>query len=110
MLQRVKFAVTVFNKSMDDYNSLSLGFDNHTTIKKSEILIFDKDGNQIKKIKKNEFKEYAAADGFSLYNDNKVLTYTYTPTEYPFTIERSYEIQTSNTAFIPHLLLLAVTG
>lgn len=101
MLQRVKFAVTVFNKSMDDYNSLSLGFDNHTTIKKSEILIFDKDGNQIKKIKKNEFKEYAAADGFSLYNDNKILTYTYTPTEYPFTIERSYEIQTSNTAFIP---------
>ncbi|MFD1314544.1 DUF3857 domain-containing protein [Namhaeicola litoreus] len=101
MVTRVKFAITVFNKSMDDYNSLSLGFDNQSIIKKTEILIFDKEGNQIKKIKKSDFKEYAAADGFSLYNDNKILNYTYTPTQYPFTIERSYEIQTENTAFIP---------
>lgn len=101
MTYRISKAVTVLAKNCEEYNTLSVTFDKYQDIKQLEILIHDASGKQIKKIKRNDFTESSAFDGFSLYSDDKILRYTYTPSQIPFTIAYTYEISTSNTAFIP---------
>ncbi len=56
---------------------------------------------KVKKISKKDFKDFSAGDGFSIFNDNRVLSYDYTPTSYPYLIVYEVETESSNTAFLP---------
>jgi hypothetical protein len=58
-------------------------------------------GEKIKKVKRKDFDDYAAVDGFSLYNDNRLIHYKHIATTYPYTIIYEYKLIKSNTAFIP---------
>lgn len=95
-----EMAITVFNKHADHYSDISVSFDKNTRLKSFKGYVYDAIGNEIEKIKKSDFSEYSNS-GSSLYSDNKFYNYNYTPTTYPYTIYYKYEIQTSNTAFIP---------
>lgn len=92
--------VTVFNEnglsSIDAYEY----FDESTSIKQIEAIIYDQSGQQIKKIKRKDFKEISVSEG-SIISDNKRLYLEYTPIQYPFTVAYTSETETSNTAFIP---------
>jgi len=96
-----KKAITVFNengiRNIDAYEY----FDASNKILELEATILNSFGNEIKKIKKKDFKDVSVADGFSVFTDNRVLSLDYTPTEYPFTIIYTSKKQSSNTAFIP---------
>ena len=100
MIIKVEKAITIFNKLAEDYEDVLLHYDKRRTIKNVTVFIYDSTGEQLKKIKKSEFKDYSAYDGFSLYNDGRLLYYDYTPISYPYTIYYKYEVKTSNTAFI----------
>ncbi|GAA3562636.1 DUF3857 domain-containing transglutaminase family protein [Snuella lapsa] len=95
-----KRIVTVLNKEGDAAVDAYVHYDNNVKIKTLEVLVFNHLGNQIKKIKKNEFKDVSAVDGGTLYSDSRVKYLEYTPISYPYTIEFTYEIHTNNTAFI----------
>ncbi|MGV6844830.1 MAG: DUF3857 domain-containing protein [Lutibacter sp.] len=96
-----KMVITVLNKLGNSFADITLYYDKRRTIKTVMAYVYDAFGNEIKKIKKSDFKDYSASDGFSLYNDGRFLHYNYIPTSYPYTIEVSYEIKSSNTANIP---------
>lgn len=93
--------ITILNKKAENQEFIHLNFDNDQSIKSAEILIYDAEGNQIKKINKSDFSESSVTDGFSLYTDNRELRYTHIPVNYPYSIAYRYSIQTTNTAFIP---------
>ncbi len=96
-----KKVITVFNengiRNIDAYEY----YDSSNKIIELEAIVLNSFGNEIKKIKRKEFKDQSVADGFSVFTDNRVFSLDYTPTEYPFTIVYSSKIQSSNTAFIP---------
>ena len=95
-----KRAITILNKGADGLANMTLSYDKTHKIASVQLEYFDAFGKSIKKVKKSDFKDYAAVDGSSLYNDDRVLHYAYTPITYPFTMVYSVEINSSNTAFI----------
>jgi len=98
--------VTVYNKYGDKAPFFLEGYDKHKTISKIKILIYDSLGKIIKKVKKKEISDVSAADGFSLFTDDRYKYYKYTPNKYPYSIEISYQVNTSNTAFLPKWYVL----
>lgn len=95
-----KRIITVFNKEGNRNINAFVGYDNTTKIKGLEVLVFDAFGKQIKKIKKNDFKDVSAVSGGTLYSDSRVKYLDYTPISYPYTIEYTSVVNTINTAFI----------
>lgn len=92
--------VSVLNqKGLDDIGAYEY-FDNSTNIKTIEAIVYNAVGEQIKKIKRKDFKEVSVSGG-AIASDNKKLYLDYTPIQYPFTIVFISETETSNTAFIP---------
>lgn len=101
MIVKNKQAVTVLNRLGNQHARTVVGYDSSKKIKSIEIIIYDKLGKPIEKIKKKDFTDINAVDGFSLYNDYRQLYYDYTPVSYPYTLEFTYEYVTSNTGSIP---------
>lgn len=95
-----KRIITVLNKEGNDNIDAYVHYDNNVKIKELEVRVFNQLGNEIKKIKKNDFKDVSAVDGGTLYSDSRVKYLEYTPISYPYTIEFSYSTNTNNTAFI----------
>lgn len=99
-----KKIITVLNKEGDKNVDAYVHYDNGVKIKELEVRVFDQFGTEIKKIKKNDFKDISAVDGITLYSDSRLKILEYTPISYPYTIEFNYVINTSNTAFIRSFL------
>lgn len=96
-----KRVVTVLNEkgleSIDAYEN----YDKKTTVSNIQAIAFDAFGNEIKKIKRKDFRDQSITGGGTVFSDNRVIYLEYVPTHYPFTIVYESEINTSNTAFIP---------
>lgn len=92
--------ITVLNKEGNNNVDAFLHYDTNVKIKSLEVLIYNQLGVQIKRIKSNDFKDYSAVDGGTLYSDSRVKQLEYTPISYPYTVEFKYAVNTSNTAFI----------
>lgn len=101
MVVREKRIITVLNKQGDKTVDAYVHYDKNLKIKELQALVFNSFGSQIKKIKKNDFRDVSAVDGGTLYSDSRVKYLDYTPINYPYTIEFTYETESSNTAFIP---------
>ena len=101
LYQKYKRVVTILNKNVLRHTGAYLYYDAGISVKKLEAKIYDKIGNVIKKVKKSDFNDVSAINDFSLYEESRVKYLEYTPTDYPFTIEFSYEISTHNTSNIP---------
>ncbi len=96
-----KRVVTVLNeKGLSAIDAIE-SYDKRTNIRNIEATVYDILGNEIKKIKRKDFKDQSAVDGGTLFSANRYLYLDYTPIQYPFTIVFDSEIETSTTAFIP---------
>ena len=96
MTVRTYRAVTVLN----ELGQSSIKAYEHENIKSIDAVIYDASGNEIKKIKRKDFREQSVSQG-SIISDTKVTYLDYTPTQYPFTVIFQSETSSSNTAFIP---------
>lgn len=96
-----KRVVSVLNEkgleSIDAYEN----YDKRRTVQNIQVTVLDAFGNEIKKIKRKDFKDQSAVDGGTLFSDGRIVYLDYTPTHYPFTIIYESEIETSTTAFVP---------
>ncbi len=97
---KVKKAITVLNKLGNRNAEIVMHYDKSNQIKKLKASVFNAFGIEIKNISKKKFKDYSAADGFSLFNDGRLKYYKHIPISYPYTIYYEYELESSNTAFI----------
>ncbi|WP_411030238.1 DUF3857 domain-containing protein [Spongiimicrobium sp. 3-5] len=101
MTYTVKQAVTVLNKLGNPYARTRAYYDKENKIKKIEAYVYDAFGNETKHIKRKDFQDLSAADGFSLYTDDRLLNYKYTPTQYPYTLVFTYEMESTDTGAFP---------
>ena len=95
-----KRVVTILNDKALSHMNANEYFSNSSKIKTIEAVILNRDGVEIKKMKRRDFKENSVSEG-SIITDNKLLYLDYTPTTYPFTLVYESVVETSNTAFIP---------
>ncbi|MEW5676964.1 DUF3857 domain-containing protein [Flavobacterium enshiense] len=101
MIIKTKRVVSVINQEGLKAIDAVEYYDKSTSIKEISLVVLDASGNEIKKIKRKDFKDVAAADDVTLFSDNRIVFYEYTPVSYPFTVIYYCEKETSNTAFIP---------
>ncbi len=104
MLIKQKRIITVMNKAGNSAVDAYVHYDDNVKIKALEVLVYNKFGTNIKKVRKKDFKDVSAVDGGTLYTDSRVKFLEYTPTNYPYTVEFICETETSNTAFIPSFI------
>ncbi len=100
MTYTAKKVVTVLSKSGREHARTVIGYDKETKIKKLEVFVYDRLGKEIEHIKKKDFQDVSAADGFSLYIDDRLLYYDYKPSQYPYTLSFTYEIETTDTGVL----------
>ena len=100
----VNRVITILNPKGLDHLDAFVYYDPSSKITALEAIVFDSSGEELQKIKKNDFEDISVGDGVSLYNDNRVLYLDYTPTQYPFTVQFSYTKETGNTGIIPRWL------
>jgi len=93
--------VTVFNKEGNNNHRAVVHYDKNINIKTLEARIYNSNGKEIKKIKKNDFEDVSAVSGGTLYSDSRVKYLEYTPISYPYTVKLEVEVEYSSTAFLP---------
>ncbi|TDU43892.1 transglutaminase-like putative cysteine protease [Gelidibacter sediminis] len=96
-----KRIVTILNSSGNSKVGTAMGYDDNISIKKMEARIYNSAGDEIKKIKKNDFEDMSAVPGGTLYSDSRVKYLRYTPIDYPYTVLFETEVEYSSTGFIP---------
>jgi len=101
MIIKNKRVVTVLNKSGKKHVNAQEWYDGKRKIKNISAVIYDSFGKEIYNIKEKDFKDVSTVDGGTLYSDSRLKYLSYTPAQYPYTIEFESEIITSNTVHIP---------
>ena len=96
-----KRVVTVLNEKGQNTIDALENYDKRTTVIGILATVYDAFGNEIKKIKRKDFRDQSAVDGGTLFSDGRVLYLEYTPIQYPLTIVYESEVETSTTAFVP---------
>ena len=92
--------VTVFNDVGDKHARALEFYDGSIRIKSQEAYIYGKFGDELEHFKRGDFKDISAITSGDLYNDNRYKYLDYTPTEYPYTLHYTSEVETQQTAFI----------
>ena len=96
-----KRIVTVLNKEGDSKIDAYHYYDENINIQDLEARIFNANGKEIAKFKKNDFKDVSAVSGGTLYSDSRVKYLDYTPNTYPYTILFETQVVYNSTAFMP---------
>ncbi|MCI4442854.1 MAG: DUF3857 domain-containing protein [Lentimicrobium sp.] len=96
-----KRVVTVLNEKGQGAIDAYENYDKRTIVESIQATVFDAFGNEIKKIKRKDFKNQSSVDGGTLFSEGRVIYLDYTPIQYPYTVVFESEVETSTTAFIP---------
>ena len=104
MIVNTKRIVTILNKEGNINIDAHEYYDNNSKIKDLKAIIYDRFGKEIKKIRKNDFKDVSAVDGQTLYSDSRVKYLDYTPISYPYTVEYTSETVNGTTGYLPRYM------
>lgn len=101
VLQTVKEAITVLNKNGESAARLVLFYDKSITIKTLKGEVYNAAGKLTSKFNQSNFADESAADGFSLFVDNRVKHFLPNESVYPYTVVYNYEIKHKQNLIIP---------
>ena len=87
-----KFAVTLLDENAGQYAYLVIPYDKNDKIVSLNGTLYDAGGREVNKLKSSDIIDHSAEDGFSLFKDDRMKYASFTPREYPCTIEFEYEI------------------
>ncbi|WP_274475156.1 DUF3857 domain-containing protein [Mangrovimonas aestuarii] len=93
--------VTVLNEKGNSDIHAMVWYDDTRDIKVLEARIYNSLGSELRKLNKKDFKDVAAVDGVSLFQDNRIKYLDYTAVGYPYTVDFVVEYVETSTAFIP---------
>ncbi len=98
---QINTVTTVLNKDGNSQATAYIPYEKGDNISDVKVTIYDEQGKKIKSFSKSDFSDFANNTQGVFYSDNRVMALQYTPTQYPYTIDFSYQIANDNTVFIP---------
>ncbi len=107
---RVREVITILNKNGEVHARNQIGYSNSQKINKAEVIIYNALGKEIRNFKRKDFKSRSMVDGSTLYSDSRFLYIDYTPVNYPYTMELTYETTTSNSIYLPTWFFISGYG
>jgi hypothetical protein len=84
------FALTIFNKSAQNLGYFYEVYDKLSRVSGYSVKLYNKYGTLIDKSKMNDFTDVKAYDGFSLFDDNRLIYNKSYSSDFPYTIEYSF--------------------
>jgi hypothetical protein len=100
-VMKIKGTITVLDEKGNGHASLVIGYDKFTKVSNIEARIYDANGKQIKKLKKDDIESFSTSSGRNSIEDNYVKVASLTHTTYPYTIDYSYQYSDKNMMFYP---------
>jgi hypothetical protein len=94
--------ITVFNKAGNRHVIDHIYYSNSVRVRKAEAILYNAMGREVRKLRRRDFKDRSAVSGGTLYSDARYLYVDYTPINYPYTLEISYEVSFSNSSYLPN--------
>ncbi len=88
---KVSQTVSILNKKGLEYNSLQIPYDKFSRVKKIKLVVYDKHGKKVKRLKNEDIHDLSYTKG-SVFTDIRFKHIDAGYKAYPFTIEYSYEI------------------
>ncbi len=85
--------VSVFNETGADELSMTIYYNPFRKVTRFKAFLYDKDGRLMNKRSESDLQDYAAHDGFSLFNDARVKHLQTSGGVYPVTIDYAYVIE-----------------
>ncbi|MBN2347481.1 MAG: DUF3857 domain-containing protein [Bacteroidales bacterium] len=101
---KVVKAVTIFDKSGEEFWYYPVYYNSNTKIKSLSAALYNANGKLIRSAKKSEFDDLSAVSGFSLFEDNRMKRIRPVVNIYPATFEISYELSFNNSFSFPRWL------
>ncbi|WP_294209810.1 DUF3857 domain-containing protein [uncultured Chryseobacterium sp.] len=101
---------TVMNKDGKDQATPVIAYQKGDQISDVKVTIYDEAGKKIKSYSKSDFGDFANTPGGIFYSDDRFMSLPYTPTQYPYTIEFSYQLKDQNTVFIQDFVPFSTTN
>ncbi|RZL13501.1 MAG: DUF3857 domain-containing protein, partial [Pedobacter sp.] len=102
VVQTVKQAITVLNKNGENAARLVIFYDKSITIKSIKGEVYNAAGKLTSKFTQSNFSDESAADGFSLFVDDRVKHYLPNENVYPYTVVYNYEVRHKQNLAIPN--------
>lgn len=90
--------VTVLNDESDAHREVVF-YDKDSKIRRFKANLYDAFGNLIRKIDKDEIKDFSAVADFSIYQDDRVQVLEIRHSQYPYTVEVEYEMRVAGHRF-----------
>ncbi len=97
---KVKYAVTILNKSGDKFANCYVFYDKFITIKNIKGAVYNSLGEITKKLSIKDFSDQSIT-GYSGYDDNRIKYYEAYEKKYPYTVEYEYEVKNNGFISIP---------
>ncbi len=91
-IKTVKYAITILNKNGIRNSILEKYYDKFSRISNLKAVVYDEEGEKIKRVPNEDIHDFSAISGFSVYEDSRVKLIDPKYLEYPFTVEYSYTI------------------
>ncbi len=100
-LHKVHSVTTVLDSRGQNNATVSVFHDKHVKIIDMEAVVYDATGKQVKRMKRTDISDVDYVSDFSLFEDNKIKYADLKYSLYPYTVEVSYEVRTTNLMFYP---------
>lgn len=100
-LQKVRYEITILNKKAKDKARLVVHYDKLTRVKSISGEAYNAEGKRLAKLKKSDIEDRSNFSSFSIFEDNRVKTASFSINSYPYTVVWEYELETTNMMFYP---------
>ena len=95
-----EWAITVLNKKGDEQLSTAAFYSKSQKITHMSARLYDAAGEEMKKLKSSDIVDVSAVTS-SLFVDDRIKRYYYSPGSYPYTLVYKLEMKGDNSAFLP---------
>ncbi|EHQ29238.1 DUF3857 domain-containing protein [Mucilaginibacter paludis] len=99
VILRCKETVTVLNKNGDNEAQITVWHNRRRQIHYIKGAVYNEFGKLMGKFAERDFEDRNVADGFSLFDDDKIKHFKPAVTNYPYTVDYEYEITCKQSLF-----------
>jgi hypothetical protein len=101
-----KIALTVVNESGLESAILTVFYNKFSSVRSVKGKVFNSSGQEVERLRKEDFADLSAIQGFSTYEDNRLVIGKPKYMTFPFTVEFSFEIAFKGLLDIPDFNVL----